>query len=182
MNLRIIYLLLCGLFLAGIVHIAVILLIPALGSKDVANRIADLDSINKFETIGDGREIGIANSDPFFQLAVCKFNLETDAIQIVGAPTDLYWSASIFDDRGRVVYSLSNRTAIERELQLIVLTPVQMAILRQSQPEEIETSIIVETSSPTGFVLLRILQNDPTRASETKALLETAQCLPFETR
>lgn len=181
MNLRVFYLLLCGLFLAGIVHITIILLIPHLGSKDVANRIASLESINSFELIGDGRKIGIANSDPYFQLAVCKFDLTTNAIQIVGAPTTVFWSASIFDDRGRVVYSLSNRTAIERALQLIVLTPVQIAILRQSQPEEIDTSIIVETNSPTGFVLLRILQNDPTRASETKKLLETAQCLPFET-
>lgn len=182
MSLRPVYLLMCGLMLAGIVHITIILLIPLFGSRDAAKQISQFSKIGQFQLIQDGRQIGISDRDPYFQLSVCRYDLQNAALAVAGIKSEDFWSASVFDERGRVIYSLNDRTAIKNSLQLIVLNPVQMADLRESQPEEVETSIIVETRSQRGFVLLRVLNQDETFTPQTREFLEAATCSPYETR
>ena len=182
MTWRPVYLTICGLLLAGIVHITIILLIPSLGSRDAAKQIANVGAIERFQLIEDGRKIGISDSDPFFRLAVCQFDLSDNALLVTGGKFPAFWSASVFDGSGRVIYSLNDRTAIKNQLQLIVLNPIQLADLRETQPEEIETSIIVEMRSLSGFVLLRVLTRDDSWLDEAKGFLSAATCSPYATR
>ncbi len=182
MSWRPVYLLVCGLILAGIVHIAIIFLIPFLGSRDAAQQISEYSRIGQFQLIQDGQQVGISDRDPFFHLAVCRYDLEQNALIVSGMKSSTFWSASVFDERGRVVYSLNDRTAIKNQLQLIVLNPIQMADLREHQPEDVETSIIVETLSNRGFVLLRVLNRDSSWRARTREFLSAATCGPYETR
>lgn len=182
MFMRSLYLLFCGLILGGIIHIVIILLIPSLGSRDAARQIGKLGNLTSFQYIENGSKVGIANIDPFFKLSVCRFDLERDGLLVSGTDAPTYWSASVFDDEGRVIYSLNDRTAIKNRLQMIVVNPIQMADLRQAQPEEIETSIVVETTAMKGFVLLRVLVRDPSWEERARNFLDEASCQPFETR
>lgn len=182
MKWRPIYILMCGLILAGIVHIAIILLIPFLGSRDAAQQISQNSRVGAFQLIEDGRQVGISDRDPFFHLAVCRYDLEQTALIVSGMKSSTFWSASVFDERGRVIYSLNDRTAIKNRLQLIVLNPIQMADLREHQPDDIETSIIVEARSNRGFVLLRVLNRDESWRTKTAEFLGAATCSPYQTR
>ncbi len=182
MTMRPVYLFICGLFFAGIIHIIIILLIPAVGSKDAARRISQSIGMGQFERIEDGGTIGIADTDPFFEMSVCRFDLTASALLVSGPPAPTFWSASVFDQNGEVVYSLNDRTAIRNQLKLIVVNPIQMADLRQTQPEEIETSIIVEASSTGGFVLLRALVRDQSWRATVAGFLDQATCQPYLTR
>ncbi len=179
---RILYLSTCSLVLAGIVHIAIIFLIPALGSKDAARRISEFGQPGQLQRIRDGQDIGISDRDPFFQLAVCRYDLSENAFMVAGGTSPTFWSASVFDELGRVVYSLNDRTAIKNQLRLIILNPIQMADLRETQPEEIETSIVVETVSNKGFVLIRILNEEETWLSRTREFLDNTRCNTYRTR
>ena len=182
MKTKFLYLAICSLLLAGIVHILIVLLIPYLGSRDAAKQISSSGSLAEFQLVDDGRSVGIADSDPFMKLAVCRFDLSEMALQISGDSIPTFWSASVFDERGRVIYSLNDRTAIKNQLQMIIVNPIQMADIRQSQPEEVESSILVETSVQKGFVLLRALIRDPSWTQQALDFLKRAQCKPFETR
>ena len=182
MIMRAAYLGLCGLLFAGIVHIAVILLIPHVGSKDAAKKIIGSGQTLEFELIEDKSSLQIADDDPFFKTAVCRFNLTESGVQIIGREIPNFWSASVFDEDGRVVYSLNNRTAIRNLLNLLVVNPVQMADIRQIQPEEIETSIIVQTGSDRGFVILRALVRDESYEEDALNFLNTATCSEYATR
>lgn len=181
MKARIIYLAVCSTILAGIIHIVIILLIPSLGSKDAAKQIASKLTEQKFYFIDDGREIGISNADPFLKLSVCKFDLTQSAIEIRGEQTNTFWSASVFDERGRVIFSLNDRTAIANQLRMIIVNPIQMADIRQTQPEEVESSILVESQSMKGFVLLRALAPDTSWSPTTLEFLQSAECVPYNT-
>lgn len=181
MKSRILYLGLCGLILAGIVHIIIILLIPSLGSKDAAKQIASTFTANKFHYINDGKKVGITNSDPFLKLSVCKFDLTSSAIEIKGPPNINFWSASVFDERGRVIYSMNDRTAIKNQLRVVIVNPIQMADIRQTQPEEVESSVIVESQSTKGFVLLRALVPDASWNSQSVDFLRNSECIPYNT-
>ncbi len=176
MTSRIIYLVICGIVLGGIIHIASILMIPALGSKDAARKIIRSSPELSFTKIDSGSPLQLAATDPFFEMAVCRFSLDENGILVSGAQTPIFWSASVYDARGQVLYSLNDRTAIANRLQLLIVSPIQMAAIRQIQPDELETSIIVETSERDGFVLLRALVRDRGVTSEADAFMESAKC------
>lgn len=181
MKSRLFYLAICGLILAGIVHIIVILLIPSLGSRDAAKQIASKLTDEKFYFIDDGKSLGISNTDPFLKLSVCKFDLTNSAIEIIGPSNKNFWSASVFDESGRVIYSMNDRTAIKNQLRMVIVNPIQMADIRQTQPEEVESSILVESQSMRGFVLLRALVPDASWNSQSLEFLRNAECIPYNT-
>ena len=179
---RISYLALCGVFFAGIVHIVIILLIPLLGSKDAARQIVRSGETLKFERITDDPSIRIADVDPFFETAICRYDLSRNGVLIEGPKIPTFWSASVFDEDGRIVYSLSNRSAIANILKVVVVNPVQMADIRELQPEEIETSILVESAAARGFLILRALVRDASFAPDARRFLDSAICKPYITR
>lgn len=181
MKARLFYILACGLIFGVIVHIVIILLIPNLGSRDAAKQIASSFTEQKFHFIDSGKKLDISNADPHLKLSVCKFNLENNAIEIKGPKISNFWSVSVFDERGRVIYSMNDRTAIKNTLNMIIVNPIQMADIRQLQPEELESSILVESQNSKGFVILRALIANPSWQASTIDFLNKAQCNPYIT-
>ena len=57
-----------------------------------------------------------------------------------------------------------------------MITPVQMAQLRQDPPESLETSIVIELPIEEGLALLRVFVGDETMLTQARAALETADC------
>jgi uncharacterized membrane protein len=182
MTSRAVYLGICGLLLAGIIHIVVILLIPHFGSRDAARKIMNSGTNLQFDTLNAASGITISDHDPFFRKAVCRYDLSEAGVRISGNTTPGFWSASVFDAQGRVVYSLNDRTAIKQKLELIIVNPVQMADIRQIQPEEVETSILVETTNSRGYIVLRALVRDESLENQAKEFLDSASCTAYQTR
>ena len=179
MTSRIPYLVLCVLVLAGIVHISIVLLVPVFGSRDAARKIISDTPLTRFVTqTSDGQPL-FAEGDPFFDVASCRYDLDESGLLVAGKPTDVFWSLAVFNNRGRVVYSLNRKSAIGNQLNLIVVNPVQMARLRQFDPERIETSIVVETRQSSGFVVVRVLRRDKEEAEERKQFLQSLGCLGY---
>ncbi|MDJ0613801.1 MAG: DUF1254 domain-containing protein [Rhizobiaceae bacterium] len=176
---RVLYYGLCGVVLAGIVHIAIILLIPNFGKRDAARQIVETLPELEFVKLNGSSGINISAADPFFELSACRFKLQDAGVLIDGNNLPSFWSAAVYDNKGRVVYSMNDRTAIGNRLQILVVNPIQMAALRQLQPEELETSIVVETPIREGFILLRAFVREPTQVDSSIGFLEQANCLPY---
>lgn len=179
MTRRIIYNLICGLVLAGIIHIIIILLIPTFGTKDASDQLSQNNSLWEFVTLSSEGAENIAEIDPFFEIGACRYDLTDDSLLVFGPDTDAFWSASVFTEDGKILYSMSKRTAIEGKLSILVVNPVQMSNLREIQPEEIETSILVETQSNKGFLVLRVLAPDGSWKSGIAKFLNGVQCNRF---
>jgi len=179
MSFRPVYLLICGLMLAGIIHIAVILLIPSLGTKDASDQLSKNHELWEFVALSDNLDTAIADIDPFFEIGACRFDLGEEPLLVTGPQTDAYWSASVFNQDGQILYSLNKRTAIENRLRLVVVNPVQMSNLREIQPPEMESAIIVETRSDQGFMVLRVLAPDETWKPGTTEFLKNVKCNRF---
>ncbi|MEM7288958.1 MAG: hypothetical protein AAF412_01090 [Pseudomonadota bacterium] len=177
---RLLYLGVCGLALAGIIHIVIILMIPVLGSRDAARQIMSTLPELKFQTIRNDEQGFISSADPYFEMAVCRFGVGENGVIVAAEKVSHFWSASVYNERGEVIYSLNDRTAIANHLKLLIVSPVQMAAIRQIQPEELETSIVVETTANSGFVLIRSLVRDPSLENVTKAFLKSASCEAYE--
>jgi len=178
---RALYLTLCSLALAGIVHIAIILLIPDVGTRDaygvLSGKIEPLDF--KVLEPKDAADL-LSDMDPFFSYGVCRFDLSQAGLAMTGPNTASFWSATVVNQDGSVVYSLNNRTSIESRLDLILLSPLQILRLRQVQPPDIENAIIVESDMQAGFVLLRFLRPDETWDKTAESFFDGIRCRAYE--
>ncbi len=83
---------------------------------------------------------------------------------------------AIFDRRGRNVYSLNDRASEGPRLDLAILTPLQMAQLRQDPPASLETAIVLELPIDAGFGLLRVFVPDSSLMPAATESLKAADC------
>ena len=89
---------------------------------------------------------------------------------------DDFWSVAVFDRRGRNVYSINDGATQGSHLDLAILTPVQMAQLRQNPPVSLETAIVLELPIDEGFTLIRVFVADESVRPAALAALRSADC------
>jgi uncharacterized membrane protein len=180
MTLRIIYLTLCAIVIAGLVHIAIVLLIPSYGTKDAYAQLSKDFGVLSFRPMQEnGEENPIGDMDPFFAYGVCRFDIGEAGVSITAPRIDTFWSATIVNQDGTVVYSLNTRTAIDTRLDLLMLNPVQILRLREVQPPEIENSIVVESDMKEGFMVLRVLRPDESWNDKARSFLDGVKCSAY---
>lgn len=167
-----------GLMLAGIIHIVTVLMVPYFATNDAwaeMRRFGRAETFHVLPLAEAGAE-PLAGLDPRMLQAVCRFTLENGPVRITASLPADFWSIAIFDRRGRNAYSINDRAADGEELDLVVITPVQMAQLRQDPPEALENAIVIELPIGEGLALLRVFVADETLLPHARAALETADC------
>lgn len=168
-----------GLLLGGIIHIAIVLMVPLYAANDAWARIQDFDARLRFAVLEPTSpdEQMLPGLDPRMAHALCRFNLDNGPVHVSVAFPDDFWSVAVFDRRGHNIYSLNDGSA-ERSRQLVMalITPVQMAQLRRNPPEVLETAIVVERQMTEGFVLLRAFVPDDAAAETVAKALDEATC------
>ena len=173
-----------ALVIAGIVHIAVVLLVPQLAQRDAWAKLSAVTRSWRFSVLSrpigaDGRTAEsavVSGLDPRFAVAACRFDLREAPAAIVAEGDVPFWSVAVFDRRGEIVYSFNDRTAIDGRLDMIVLTPAQRARLREAPPDGLDRSILVPTGITQGFVVVRAMAPDETWANIATRFARRATC------
>lgn len=178
--LRLVYALLAGLVGAGIVHIAVLLLLPQFSERDAWSRLAMQAApfrVVQAGSAGDSEAV-VAARDPLFLAALCRFDLAEGVAHLKADGRVPYWSVSVYDRGGQNVYSLNDRAAQDGVLDIVVLRQAQMIELRKFLPEDMERSIFVETPVEEGIVAVRAFVPDATWRPVVAAWLSGLACDP----
>ena len=167
-----------GILLGGIIHIAIIFLVPTYSTRDAWTAVGRFGDDNQFHIlprVEPGTE-ALPYLDPTMAYAVCRYSLSKGPIRMRATLPDTFWSLALFDRRGRNIYSLNDRSAEESVLDLVVATPVQNAEVKETPRASLESAIIIESPATSGFALLRVFVSDPTLAEPAAAALRGAQC------
>ncbi|WP_421724271.1 DUF1254 domain-containing protein [Bauldia sp.] len=167
-----------GVLLAGVIHIATVVMVPYFATDDAWSAMTTFGREDTFHTL-PRTEAGaepLASLDPHMLYAVCRFSLTDGPLRITATLPNDFWSIAVFDRRGRNRFSLNQRSAERSELDMAVITPVQMAQLRQDPPSALETAIVVEIPLQQGFALIRVFVADETLLPQARAALDTADC------
>jgi len=177
---RFVYAVVVGLIGAGIVHIAILIMLPTMSPSDAWSRLAaqaDLYQIVPYVT--DSELAGPAGvDDPYFQAVACRFDLEEGFTHVQGTGVVPYWSASVYDRSGQNVYSLNDRSAQDGQLDVVVLTPAQMVDMRKAPLENMEKAVFVETPIRQGIVVVRGFAPDQTWVRNVADFLGAIDCAP----
>lgn len=177
---RFAYALLVGVVGAGIVHIAILFLLPHMTERDAWTRLAELGEVH--ETVVFDREEGsrlLAIPDPLFLAAACRFELDEGPVRISAPGRMLFWSLSVYDRTGQNIFSLNDRTASESELDIVILKPVHMLELRHTFPEDFAGSIFVEAELDAGMAVIRSFVPDETWRPRVSDYLRSISCDPY---
>ena len=176
--LRFLYAILLGLVGAGIVHIAVLLLLPTLTERDAWSRLAnaaDLYVVTPADG-SDGTQPVIEAPDPLFDAVACRFDLEDGPVRLKADGSVPFWSASIYGRSGDNLYNFNDRTAAGSALDFVMVTPTQMIEMRKDLPAELESSIFVEVDVDEGIVVLRSFVPDESWRSIVSTYLKSIAC------
>ena len=174
------YALLLGVIGAGIVHIAVLLLLPLFSERDAWSRLAAASDLYVM-TAADGSDGGrstVQAPDPFFRASACRFDLQDGPVRLKADGTVPFWSASIYDRGGQNVYNFNDRTAAGGELDFVVVTSTQMIEMRKDLPPELEASIFVEADVDEGIIVVRAFAPDDSWTSNITAYVKSIACAP----
>ena len=164
---------------AGIVHIAVLFLLPQFSDRDAWSRLAmaaDLYRRRRGSTPTAGEPPVVKSIDPLFYAAACRFDLGEGIVHVRAPGKVPFWSVSVYDRGGQNIYSFNDRTAEGGVLDFVVLTPAQMIEVRKQLPEEFERSIFVETSVDEGIVVIRSFVPDQSWRQTVTSFLRDVSC------
>lgn len=167
-----------GLLLAGIIHIAVVLSVPAFVPHTPYERIGSFGADRAFRMLPPvlPRSEPLSDLDPSMRHAICRYSLEDGPLQIRAFAPSPFWSVGLFNEQGQVTYSLNDRTSDGDTVTMLVITPQQLAILRENPPEELEEMIVVETQDTKGFALLRAFVPSNAHLPRISKALSSASC------
>ena len=154
---KLIYAMLVGLVGAGIIHIASLFRVPRLTERDAWAVLSETTGYHTVTDISgaDGKPALIGSIDPLFEAVACRFDLDQGIAHLTGEGEVPFWSVSVYDKSGQNIFSFTDRTANDRQLDVAVLSPVQMVEVRKDTPEVFQESIFVEADLAEGIIVLR---------------------------
>jgi len=147
-----------GVVLGGIIHILVILAMPALTQQSVWTRVAAIEADNRMAILepvvaGQPNPLGL---DPEMVYGLCRVDLAQGPAYIRGTLPDAFWSVALFNQAGMVTYSTTNRDGIGQVLDLGIFNADQTRLLAQQQIDIAEGTLVVESTTDKLLILVRL--------------------------
>lgn len=183
---RLPYAVLLGILGAGIVHVAVLLLLPMLSRQDAWTRLSAVAEPFAVTRIDAGAANGpvIPALDPFFMVAACRFDLGQGPLVVNAQGQVPFWSASVVGADGTHLFSFNDQARQQAALAFMVLTPAQMAGREMVMPPQgadgpAETpTIFAEVGVDQGMVVVRAFVPDESFRADVSGFLESLSCAP----
>lgn len=163
------------LSLAGIIHIAVILLVPRLATADGWSRLEAAASTGRFaELDGAGGPVGVKGLDPLFVNGACRLDLADAVARVHVEAPDRLWSLALYDSSGTIIFSLNDRTAIDGrvDMEVTAADPAEAGLAAGGD----DRIIRVESRVADVIALLRIFAPDTAARTEARSILAAASC------
>ena len=174
---RLLHAILTGLIGAGIVHIAVLMLVPGFSVRDAWTVLSAQSNYYTFTRLDPpDRAPLISSLDPLLDAVACRFDLGKGVVHIVGAGSVPYWSISVYDRSGRNIYSFNDRSSTQGDVDFVVATAVQMVALRNALPADYDRSVFVEADIDEGIAVIRAFAPDASWEPTVSSYLASLKC------
>lgn len=168
---------LIGLVGAALIHIVVILALPRWTGSDAFTRIVGLGEAGRFFALAnEPNPSGLYNDDPHIRAAVCRFDLGDGPVRVMANGDVPIWTTATYDSGSNETYSLNDRSAIGEGVDLTLVTPTQLLLLKRNMPPALSRSVMVELSGEEGFVVIRAIVPDRSAEKSARDFLAEATC------
>ena len=167
-----------GLVLGGIIHITVVLMLPALTGGTAWAQVAALGALNK-PVVLPAPAPGAPNQlklDPKLLHVVCQVDLRHGPGVLAGTLPRAFWSVAVYNRAGIAIYSTTNRDGIGQTLDVGLFNPAQTRLLAEQKIDVAEGLLIVASSEDDLYVVVRLEPPQPAMRERYADALRMLTC------
>ncbi|AWN34813.1 DUF1254 domain-containing protein [Methylobacterium radiodurans] len=184
MSLRFAYATLCGLTLAGLVHVATVLAIPLLSEADALSRARASESLDHPQPIYTvattaspaPAEAWLPIPDPAVAVGVCAYDLADGPMRVSARTGPLMLTLAAHGRRG-AYYAVTDQAAVRGALDLVILTRAQYdEALANDDESEPSRDVRIVAPDRQGFVVVRALAGLPSQRPAANAAVQAVAC------
>ncbi len=166
-----------GIVGAGLVHIAVILLIPAYAPASAWSRLSSATEPFKLRRLDDADFL--QDGDPLFSSAACRFDLTQGPLRLTASGNVPFWSVAIINSRSQTIWSMNDRNGTEDDLDLMVVNRLQDIEFKREMPPTLASTVFAQSNDDQGIAIVRIFRPDESYEPVSDSFLRSASCRPF---
>ena len=173
-------LILGGVLLGGIVHLATVMILPRTATQDAYARLTPVAPVN---TVVAAAAADAGNSalmpfmDPAFASAVCRYDLSQGPLKLTVPVSPAYTSVSFYTRNDVAYYAINDRAAGRRVIELDLMTSRAArpdAGGRRGHRRRPADREIADT--PPGSIAIRALAPEPGLMPAAQAAIAAAKC------
>jgi uncharacterized membrane protein len=175
-------LLITGVVLGGIVHLATVLFLPRTATRDAYSRLTPITAVNTMKLLPQPTPESalMPLTDPAFASAVCRYDLTNGPLKLLAPVSQAYTSVSFYTRYGAAYYAINDRAAGRRVIELDLMTEKQRADVPDDEDVTAADRLIVESPTTTGLIVVRALIPEPGLAPMAQRAVSAAKCQPPE--
>ncbi|MEJ2377509.1 MAG: DUF1254 domain-containing protein [Pseudolabrys sp.] len=175
---RLLLLLVGGVLLGGIVHLATIIVLPRTASQDAYSRLTPIAPVNTVTALpGPTPAKAIMPlMDPAFAMSVCRYDLSQGPMKL-SVPVGLaYTSVSFYNDHDIAYYAINDRSAGRHAIELDLMTPEQHSEMPEDENITAADLLVVESPTITGLIAIRALAPERGQMPMAQHAVDSAKC------
>jgi uncharacterized membrane protein len=178
MNGKLFRAILAGLFVAGLVHVIAVLLMPYVAENDADTRVRDLIGGSGLQPIPADASV-LVDLDPNFIHAACSLDVSNGAYVIRGEmPTDI-WSLAVVSKADGIVASIDNSSTDSGRIEVIAGLGPDVERIRLARANQASATAYAAMPSEFGFVLLRSYVTDAAERLSIREAYSDMSCAAF---
>jgi uncharacterized membrane protein len=175
---RLLFAIVGGVVLGGIVHLVSVLALPRIATQDAYSRIEPISKVNAVTPLPPTEP---ANSllpfmDPAFAMAVCRYDLSTGPIKLTVPVSQSYTSVSFYSRSDVAYYAINDRSAGRRVIELDLMTEAQHAELPEDEDVTAADRLIIDSPTSTGLIVMKALAAEPGLMQQAQSSLAASNC------
>ena len=178
MIIRWLLLILGGVLLGGIVHLATVILLPRTATQDAYARLTPVAPVNTVVALPapTPEKAIMPFMDPAFASAVCRYDLSQGPLKLRVPVSPAYTSVSFYTRNDVAYYAINDRAAGRRVIELDLMTTAQHDQVPEDEEITAADRLIVESPTVTGVIAIRAMAPEPGLMRAAEAAIAGSRC------
>jgi uncharacterized membrane protein len=175
---RLLFTVIGGVLLGGVVHLVSVLALPRIATQDAYSRLAAVTKENAVTPLAQTNPTNalLPFMDPAFAMAVCRYDLSKGPIKLTVPVSQSYTSVSFYTRSDVAYYAINDRSAGRRVIELDLMTEAQHEALPEEEDVTAADRLIIDSPSETGLIVLKALAAEPGLMIQAQASLAASSC------
>ena len=175
---RLLFTIIAGVLLGGIVHLVSVLALPRIATNDAYSRLTPDTKLNAVTPLppADPNNASMPFMDPAFALAICRYDLSGGSIKLTVPVSQAYTSVSFYTRNEVAYYAINDRSAGKKVIELDLMTEAQHNELPEDEEVTAADRLIIDSPTATGLIVLKALAPEPGLMPQAQASLAASSC------
>jgi uncharacterized membrane protein len=175
---RLLFTIIAGVLLGGVVHLVAVLALPRIATQDAYSRLTPVTKLNAVTPLpaAEPGKAPMPLMDPAFAIAICRYDLSGGPIKLTVPVSQAYTSVSFYTRNEVAYYAINDRSAGRKVIELDLMTEAQHAELPEEEDVTSADRLIIDSPSATGLIMMKALAAEPGLMPQAQATLAASSC------